>query len=200
MTRRSRTRAGRWIGTALIAASFASASGCTRHEDQVEIAVEGYGPIRVRFFPDKAPHHVENFLALARAGFYDGTAFHRVSPGFMIAGGDPNSKDADPANDGLGGPGWTLEPEPSDLRHVEGSLSMAEGEGKKSSGSQFFIVLRSHDDWKTQLDGQYTVFGEVVEGLEVARKIAWTPKDDHDRPLQPVIVKSARIVQAPAPR
>jgi len=185
------------LGCAVLAA--ASLAACTPREDQAELQVDGYGTIRLRFFPKQAPHHVENFKKLAREGFYDGTSFHRVSPGFMIQGGDPNSKDADPTNDGLGGPGYSLPREPSDLRHREGSVSMARAEGEDSSGSQFFIVLRNHDDWKTQLDGQYTVFGEVVSGLDVARKIAWVPKDDRNRPLQPVLLTHARIVQGRRP-
>jgi cyclophilin family peptidyl-prolyl cis-trans isomerase len=190
-----RTRAGSWVLPWLLATALAL--GCARREDVAEIEVENYGTIRLRFFPDKAPRHVENFKKLASEGFYDGTTFHRVSPGFMIQGGDPNSRDSDPTNDGMGGPGYSLDAEPNDLRHVEGSLAMAQGEVDQSSGSQFFIVLRSHDDWKTQLDGQFTVFGEVVEGLETARKIGWAPRDDHNRPLRPVIVRSVRIVQAP---
>jgi cyclophilin family peptidyl-prolyl cis-trans isomerase len=198
VTRGGGRRAGSGAACLLLAAALVLA--CTPREDVAELDVDGYGTIRLRFFPDQAPRHVENFKKLAGEGFYDGTTFHRVSPGFMIQGGDPNSKDPDPANDGLGSPGYSLDPEPSALRHVEGSLSMAQGEGKSSSGSQFFIVLRDHDDWKTQLDGQFTVFGEVVDGLEVARKIAWAPRDDHNRPLQPVIVRSVRIVRAPARR
>jgi peptidyl-prolyl cis-trans isomerase B (cyclophilin B) len=193
--RRNRFRARDGALPLLLSAALALA--CTRSEDVAELEVENYGAIRLRFFPDAAPRHVENFKKLVGESFYDGTTFHRVSPGFMIQGGDPNSKDSDPANDGMGGPGYSLDPEPNDLRHVEGSVAMAHGEGDTSSGSQFFIVLRSHDDWKTQLDGQYTVFGEVSDGLEIARKIAWAPRDDHNRPLQPVIVRSIRIVRAP---
>jgi peptidyl-prolyl cis-trans isomerase B (cyclophilin B) len=185
--------------TTLAALAAAVLAGCTPNEEQAELEVDGYGTIRLRFFPEQAPRHVENFKKLAREGFYDGTSFHRVSPGFMIQGGDPNSRDADPTNDGLGGPGYSLPPEPSPLRHQEGTLSMAQGEGDASSGSQFFIVLRNHDDWKAQLDDHYTVFGEVAQGLDVARKIAWVPKDDRNRPLQPVVLAHVRIVRGPRP-
>jgi len=189
--------ASRTLGAIL---ALALALGCSRTEELAELNVDGYGAIRLRLFPEQAPRHVENFKKLVNEGFYDGTAFHRVSPGFMIQGGDPNSKDSDPTNDGLGGPGYSLDPEPNGLPHVEGSLSMAQGEGTQSSGSQFFIVLRDHEDWKTQLDGQFTVFGEVASGLETARKIAWAPKDEHNRPLRPVIVRSARMVEVPLER
>jgi cyclophilin family peptidyl-prolyl cis-trans isomerase len=191
---RSRRTARSALAGLLIAA--AALAGCARREEIAEIELADHGTLRIRFFPEQAPRHVENFKKLAREGFYDGTAFHRVAPGFMIQGGDPNTKDSDPANDGPGGPGYELEPEPSDLRHVEGSVSMAHGTGPGSSGSQFFIVLRSHDDWKTQLDGQYTVFGQVIEGIDVARKIGWLPTDDHKRPLQPPVVTSVRIAAA----
>jgi len=195
-TRRSAARA------ALAAFSLAGAAlpGCTPSEDVAEIQVDGYGTIRLRFFPEQAPLHVENFKKLAREGFYDGTSFHRVSPGFMIEGGDPNSKDADPANDGLGGPGYSVPSERNGLPHLEGSVSMARDEGQGSSGSRFFIVLRNHDDWKSLLDTQYTVFGQVIDGLEVAQKIAWAPRDPRNRPQNPVIMTSVRIVEGPAPR
>jgi peptidyl-prolyl cis-trans isomerase B (cyclophilin B) len=185
---------------ALAALALAAAlAGCSPREQVAEIEVDGYGTIRFRFLPDAAPGHVENFKKLAREAFYDGTTFHRVAPGLMIEGGDPNSKDADPANDGLGGPGYSLPAEPSGVPHAEGTVSMA-AEDSGSSGSRFFIVLRSHDDLKDQLDGRSTVFGQVFEGIEVARRIAWAPRDENDRPLQPVLMTRVRIVEAHVPR
>ena len=192
-------RSARGALLAALALGALASVGCARREEIAEIQVPGQGTIRLRFFPDEAPQTVENFKKLAREGFYDGTTFHRVSPGFMIQGGDPNSKDADPANDGLGGPGYELPAEPSDRRHTEGTISMAQGEHAGSSGSQFFIVLRTRDDNK-QLDGQYTIFGQVVDGLEVARKIAWLPSDERKRPLQPAVIASVRIEKARLPR
>jgi cyclophilin family peptidyl-prolyl cis-trans isomerase len=194
----SRRTTRRALLAALALGALAS-PGCARREEIAEIQVPGQGTIRFRFFPDEAPRTVENFKKLAREGFYDGTTFHRVSPGFMIQGGDPNSKDADPGNDGLGGPGYELPAEPSELHHTEGTVSMAQGERSGSSGSQFFIVLRDRDDNK-QLDGQYTIFGQVVGGLDVARKIAWLPSDEHKRPFQPAVMASVRIEQARLPR
>jgi cyclophilin family peptidyl-prolyl cis-trans isomerase len=187
---------------ALAALALASAAlpGCAPRDDVAEIAVEGQGTIRVRLLPHAAPRHVQNFKELAQRGFYDGTAFHRVAPGFLIQGGDPNSKNGDPADDGQGGPGYELPPEPSGLRHAEGTVSMARGAGAGSSGSQFFIVLRNHDDWKAQLDGQYTIFGQVIDGLEIAQRIAWLPADEHQRPLQPPVITSLRVVETRRPR
>ncbi len=150
-----------------------------------------FGNITLRFFPDKAPNHVYNFIRLAEKGFYDGTTFHRVIPGFMIQGGDPNSKDKTRENDGTGGPGYTLKAEFNDLPHVPGTLSMARSMQPDSAGSQFFIcVARAH-----HLDGQYTVFGEVVAGMDVVNKIVNQAKDRRDNPLERVEMK-IRIITA----
>jgi peptidyl-prolyl cis-trans isomerase B (cyclophilin B) len=139
-----------------------------------------FGTIEIRFFPDKAPKHVENFLTLARAGFYDGTIFHRVIPGFMIQGGDPNTKEADKSRHGMGGPGYTVKAEFNDRPHVRGAVSMARSQHPDSAGSQFFIVVSdSHF-----LNGQYTVFGEVVQGIEVADSIVGQQRDRNDNPLE----------------
>jgi len=142
------------------------------------------GAIVLEFFPGDAPEHVKNWKKLAGMGFYDGTTFHRTVPGFVIQGGDPNSKDADPYNDGAGGPGWNLGPEFNDRNHERGIVSMARGLSVNSAGSQFFICL----DDLPKLNGQYTVFAAVVEGMEVADAIAGRPldPDDPERPLRPV--------------
>ncbi|MHC4781213.1 MAG: peptidylprolyl isomerase [Planctomycetota bacterium] len=134
------------------------------------------GKIKVRFFPKKAPGHVKNFIELAKSGFYDGTYFHRVMPGFMIQGGDPNTKDSNPRNDGLGGhsymgPGRTLKAEFNNTRHVRGILSMARMQHVDSAGSQFFIMVATNQG----LDGKYTAFGKVVQGMEVVDKIVAQP-------------------------
>ncbi len=125
------------------------------------------GIIKFKFYPDEAPKTVENFIKLANDGFYDGIKFHRVVPGFVVQGGDPNSKDDDPTNDGQGGPGYTIEAEFSELQHVDGTVSMARKSDPNSAGSQFYICLGR----QSHLDGQYTVFGQVTEGLDVVHKI-----------------------------
>lgn len=134
------------------------------------------GPIEIGFFPDKAPEHVRNFLNLCGTGYYDGTYFHRVAPGFMIQGGDPNTRDEDPSNDGQGGssyrgPNTTLEPEFNDIRHVRGVVSMARSAAPDSAGSQFFIMVED----APQLDGSYTVFGHVLNGMGAVDEIVEQP-------------------------
>ena len=141
-----------------------------------------YGRIELVFYPDIAPRHVENFLSLARAGFYDGTIFHRVIPGFMIQGGDPNTKGEDKSRYGTGGPGHKVKAEFSDRSHKRGILSMARSSDPDSAGSQFFIVVKD----SAFLDGQYTVFGEVVNGMKVADQIVSLERDSRDNPLERV--------------
>jgi len=144
----------------------------------IEVAVlhTTQGKIVVRFFPDKAPEHVCNFLTHARAGFYEGTYFHRVLPGFMIQGGDSNTRDDDPNNDGMGGysykgTGTYLKAEFSKLHHDRGILSMARMKSPDSAGSQFFIMVAANRG----LDGQYTIFGKVVQGMDVVDRIVSQP-------------------------
>ena len=140
-----------------------------------------FGDMDVVFFPEKAPKHVENFIALAKSGFYNGTIFHRVIPGFMIQGGDPNTKDLNkPETYGQGGPSQRLKAEFNDIPHRRGILSMARTNDPNSAGSQFFIVVKDSNF----LDGQYTVFGEVVKGMEVADKIVSLPKNSRDLPTE----------------
>jgi peptidyl-prolyl cis-trans isomerase B (cyclophilin B) len=148
------------------------------------------GNIDLRFFPDVAPNHVNNFIELAKKGFYDGTTFHRVIPGFMIQGGDPNSKDADRSRHGMGGPGYTIKAEFNQKSHKRGTLSMARAADPNSAGSQFFICVAD----APFLDRQYTVFGEVVSGMEVVDKIVNQPRDKRDNPLERVEMK-VKIVE-----
>ena len=127
------------------------------------------------------PKHVENFIKLAKSGFYDKTIFHRVIPGFMIQGGDPNTKDEkDKAKYGTGDPGYKIKAEFNDSPHVRGTVSMARSQDPDSAGSQFFIVVKD----ASQLNGKYTVFGEVVRGMEVADKIVSQQRDARDNPLE----------------
>lgn len=153
----------------------------------------GFGAIELKFFPDVAPNHVNNFIELARKGFYDNTIFHRVIPGFMIQGGDPNSKDPDKARHGLGGPGYTVKAEFNNRPHKRGTLSMARSANPDSAGSQFFICVAD----AAFLDRQYTVFGEVVSGMEAVDKIVSQPRDKRDNPDERIEMK-VRIVEPAA--
>lgn len=125
------------------------------------------GDITLQFYPDVAPIHVASFLNLARSGFYDGTTFHRVVPGFVAQGGDPKSKDPNATDVGTGGPGYNLPAEFSDRKHETGTLAMARSQDPNSAGSQFYICLAP----QPSLDGQYTVFGNVVSGMDVVNAI-----------------------------
>lgn len=130
------------------------------------------GTITVRFFPDKAPNHVRNFIDLAQQGYYDGIGFHRVIAGFMIQGGDPNTKTANRNSWGTGGSGKNVKAEFNDTPHRRGVLSMARSGHPDSASSQFFIVVKD----SLFLDNQYTAFGEVVSGMDVADKIVAAAK------------------------
>ena len=150
----------------------------------VTIEMENGGIIKAELYPEIAPNTVNNFIALANSKFYDGVIFHRVIRGFMIQGGDPQGI-------GTGGPGYHIEDEfHKDLRHSSpGILSMANA-GPNTGGSQFFITL----DKTPWLDGHHAVFGHVVKGLEVVKKIGSTPTDMRDRPIEPVVMKKVTII------
>ncbi len=137
------------------------------------------GKIVVEFFPDKAPKHVAAFKKLIQDGFYEGTKFHRVIPGFMIQGGDPNTKSSDRGSYGTGGPGYKIPAEFNDIKHVRGILSAARSSDPNSAGSQFFLMVAT----APHLDGQYSAFGKVVEGMEVADSIVNLARDHRDCPL-----------------
>ncbi len=149
-----------------------------------------HGTIELSFFPDKAPKHVENFKKLAKKEFYNGCTFHRVIPGFMIQGGDPNSKSEDRSTHGSGGPGHSVDAEFNDTKHDRGVLSMARSTEPNSAGSQFFICVKdSHF-----LDGQYTAFGKVISGMDVVDKIVDEPRDGSDNPNERIEMKSVTII------
>jgi len=152
-----------------------------------EIAVieTKFGKIEMEFFEDKAPGHVKNFKDLAKKGFYDGTIFHRVIPGFMIQGGDPNTKSDDRATHGMGGPGHSINAEFNDTPHKRGILSMARSQDPNSAGSQFFIVVKK----ASFLDGKYTAFGKVLSGMAVADQIVNAPRDRRDNPDERIEMK-----------
>ncbi len=138
-----------------------------------------FGKISFKLLPDLAPETVRNFEKLAKEGFYDGTFFHRVIPEFMIQGGDPNTKGGEKSTWGTGGPGYSIKAEFNSRSHLRGIVSMARSQDPDSAGSQFFIVTAD----STFLDRQYTVFGEVIEGMEVADKIVNLQRDSNDWPL-----------------
>ncbi len=138
------------------------------------------GTIVFKLLPELAPETVRSFEKLAKDGFYDGTLFHRVIPGFMIQGGDPNTKSRNKSTWGTGGPGYTIKAEFSSRSHHRGIVSMARAQDPNSAGSQFFIVTTD----STFLDRQYTVFGEVIEGMDIADKIVKLQRDSNDCPLQ----------------
>jgi cyclophilin family peptidyl-prolyl cis-trans isomerase len=147
------------------------------------------GDITIELYEADAPLHVKNFKKLVTSKFYEGTTFHRVINGFMIQGGDPNSKDDDRSNDGIGGPGYTI-PAEIKLRHEKGSLAAArlgdaQNPKKESSGSQFYIVTGE----ASHLDGQYSVYGKVIKGLDIADKIQKVKVDGANNPIDKVLIK-----------
>ena len=139
-----------------------------------------FGNMILELMPETAPETVRNFVKLAKSSFYDGVLFHRVIPGFMIQGGDPNTKKPDKSKWGTGGPGHNIKAEFSSRSHLRGIVSMARATDPNSAGSQFFIVTTD----STFLDRQYTVFGRVLEGMTIADKIVNLPRDKNDCPLQ----------------
>jgi peptidyl-prolyl cis-trans isomerase B (cyclophilin B) len=153
------------------------------------------GEIEIEFLPDKAPGHVKNFLDLARKGFYDGTTFHRVIPGFMIQGGCPNTKEAKgpKTSHGTGGPGYMIKAEFNDTSHKRGVVSMARSQDPNSAGSQFFVCVGD----STFLDRQYSAFGRVVRGMEVADAIVNAPRDPRDNPTDRIDM-TVRVVEPSA--
>jgi len=141
------------------------------------------GNITLETYPDIAPKHARNFDSLVTVGFYNGTAFHRVIPGFMIQGGDPNSKDQPKAKWGFGAPGQTTVPaEFSDLKHERGILSAARSSDPNSATSQFFIMV----EYNRSLDGKYSIYGKVLEGMDVVDQIVSAPRDSRDNPNEKI--------------
>ena len=150
------------------------------------------GEIKLELFVKDAPETVGNFIKLSNEKFYDGTRFHRVIKGFMIQGGDPNSKDDNWSNDGIGGPGYAFKDEINSNKIIRGVLAMANA-GPNTNGSQFFIVTTESAPW---LDGKHTVFGKVVEGMDAVDKIenATTDKARNDHPIENMTIELMAIV------
>ena len=180
-----------------MALSPTAAPGATEPSegDSVGVVETNHGRIVVKFFPEKAPKHVENWQKLATSGFYDGVRFHRVIPGFMIQGGDPNSRDKPRELHGTGGPDWSVEAEFNDVPHTPGILSAARTADPNSAGSQFFLMHKT----SPHLDGQYSVYGQVIEGMDVVEKIVSLPKDARDNPLEenPAVMEKVTIQSWP---
>lgn len=164
----------------------------THIENPLVVLDTNLGKITIEFFYDDAPNHVENFIKLTQSGFYDGVIFHRIIPGFMIQGGDPNTIDGDPSSWGTGGPSTNVDAEFNTIKHNRGIVSMARSADPNSAGSQFFIV---HAD-SNFLDEQYTVFGRIVteESFETLDKIALVETGSKDNPLEPEQVKITRAI------
>ncbi|MEN3039278.1 MAG: peptidylprolyl isomerase [Candidatus Kryptonium sp.] len=164
-----------------------------KEEKEVVVIETKFGNIVIELFDEVAPKHAENFKKLARDGFYNGTTFHRVIPDFVIQGGDPLSKDNDRNNDGRGGPGYTL-PAEIKMPHKKGFVGAARqpdsvNPEKRSNGSQFYICLKD----LPHLDGNYTVFGRVIEGMDVVEKIAQVQRDQRDNPIDRVEMKKVYV-------
>jgi len=166
--------------------------------NEVAIIKTSEGEMVIEFWSDAAPKTVENLKKLARSGFYDGTTFHRIVKGFMIQGGDPNSKDPAKENSyGQGGPGYKVKAEFNNHSHERGVISMARGPDPDSAGSQFFICLAP----APRLDGQYTTFGKLIKGDDVLEKIGDTPvtrnsMGENSKPTKRVVIESVKIVPA----
>ena len=174
--------------TAAIVASYQSNTKLPSKDYYASIETN-FGEIEIQLFADQAPVTVENFVNLAKSGFYDGTLFHRVVPGFVIQGGDPNTRTADRSLWGTGGSGRTIPLEISSLQNARGMVAMARSQDPNSASSQFYILVGDAHF----LDGQYAVFGKVVAGMDVVDKIANIPRDERDIPLENVVIKSITI-------
>jgi len=187
--------------TALVAAAVAEENKETspmNPSSEVAVIKTNEGEMVIEFWSDAAPKTVENFKKLARSGFYDGTTFHRIVKGFMIQGGDPNSKDPAKENSfGQGGPGYKIKAEFNNHSHERGVISMARGPDPDSAGSQFFICLAP----APRLDGQYTTFGKLIKGDDVLERIGDTPvtrnsMGENSKPTKRVVIESVKIVPA----
>lgn len=160
-------------------------------QNSIAVIETQFGNMEISFKPEVAPNHVRQFIKLAKSGFYDGTSFHRVIPGFMIQGGCPHSKKEDRSLHGTGGPGYNIAAEFNATPHKRGIVSMARAQNPDSAGSQFFICVAN----APSLDGQYTVFGEVIVGMDVADRIVAQSRDRNDNPLAKIEMK-VKIIEA----
>ena len=186
------------LSAVIVAAEEKKETSPMSNSNEVAVIKTNEGEMVVKFWTDAAPNTIENFKKLARQGFYDGTIFHRIVKGFMIQGGDPNSKDtAKESSFGQGGPGYEIKAEFNNHSHDRGVLSMARGPDPDSAGSQFFICLAP----VRRLDGQYTTFGKLIKGGDVLEKIGNTPVErntqgEMSKPTKRVVIESVKIVPA----
>jgi peptidyl-prolyl cis-trans isomerase B (cyclophilin B) len=186
------------LGAAAVTAQEKKETSPMSTSNEVAVIKTNEGDMVVQFWTDAAPNTIENFKKLARQGFYDGTTFHRIVKGFMIQGGDPNSKD--PAKEsayGQGGPGYKVKAEFNNHSHDRGVISMARGPDPDSAGSQFFVCLAP----VRRLDGQYTTFGKLIKGDDVLEKIGETPVTNNgmgevSKPTKRIVIESLKIVPA----
>jgi len=189
---------GLLVGATQLGAEEKNEKSSMNASNEVVIIKTSEGEMVIEFWSDAAPKTVENFKKLARSGFYDRTTFHRIVKGFMIQGGDPNSKDPAKENSyGQGGPGYKIKAEFNNHSHERGVISMARGPDPDSAGSQFFICLAP----VPRLDGQYTTFGKLIKGDDVLEKIGDTPvtrnsMGENSKPTKRVIIESVKIVPA----
>ncbi|MFH1714356.1 MAG: peptidylprolyl isomerase [Candidatus Nealsonbacteria bacterium] len=162
--------------------------------EEIKLAVleTNYGTVKIRMFPELSPKTVANFETLASDNYYDGIKFHRVIQDFMIQTGDPNSRDQDWSDDGIGGPGYDFEDEINDLKMIKGKVAMANS-GPDTNGSQFFILTADSATW---LDGKHTVFGEVFEGMDVVLKIEKAETNENDHPIEDIIMERVYFEKA----
>jgi peptidyl-prolyl cis-trans isomerase B (cyclophilin B) len=182
--------------TLILALGIGIVAGCAQKDVKyptVTMEIKGKGDIVIELYPEKAPETVANFVSLVEDGFYDGLTFHRIIPGFMIQGGDPEGT-------GMGGPGYSIKGEfadngfeDNDLKHKRGIISMARSKHPDSAGSQFFIM---HDD-APHLDGGYAAFGKVIKGMGVVDAIAETPTNIMDYPKEPQVIEKATVKLPP---
>lgn len=156
--------------------------GCKKEKKTLAIIETDFGSITIEFYQEDAPNTVKNFITLAKKGFYDGLTFHRVVPGFVIQGGDPHG-------DGTGDAGYKIAAEFNSRKHVEGTVAMARGSDINSASCQFYIALKRLPN----LDGKYTVFGQVISGMDVVHKIANVKTGPNDRPIEPVYIRKITI-------
>src|SRR3989344_1263181 len=157
--------------------------------NQTAVLKTNFGDIALELFSADAPKTVENFIKLSKSGFYSGTKFHRVIKGFMIQGGDPNSKDDDWSDDGMSGPGYKFEDEINSHKLVRGTLAMANA-GANTNGSHFFVITAESTPW---LDGKHTAFGKVLSGLDIVDKIESVKVNENDHPIDDVVINSIEI-------
>ena len=166
-------------------------------DKEIALLETNVGTLAIAFYTDVAPEHCKGFKRLVTSGFYNGTKFHRIIDGFVVQGGDILTRDANPDNDGTGGPGYTLPAEFNGIPHDLGILSMARSQDPNSAGSQFFICLSRQGT--APLDGKYTVFGKVIGGLDVVQKLGKTTTmqnkyGEKSSPVEPVYIKNAYMV------